>query len=80
VPPGVRLAFILGHSLPVTAMLLRTTETAVVKFIRARRPLEDYLGPHCGHLTARKSCNPVQGPRKFLPVREKPSLWTLDPP
>ena len=78
-PPGVRLAFILGHSL-LTAMLLRTTETAVVKFIQARRPLEDYLGPHCGHLTARKSCNPVQGPRKFLPVREKPFLWTLDLP
>lgn len=61
-PPGVRLAFILtdilGHSLPVTAMLLRTTEPAVrVKLIRARRPLEDYLGPRCGHLAAKNFCS-----------------------
>ncbi len=62
VPPGVRLAFILadvlGHSLSVTAMLLRATETAVrVKLIRARRPLEDYLRPRCGHLAARNFCS-----------------------
>ena len=62
VPPGVRLAFILvdvlGHSLPLTAMLLRTTESAVrVKLIRARRPLVDYLGPRCGHLAARNFCS-----------------------
>lgn len=62
VPPGPRLAFILadvlGHSLPVTTMLLRTTETAVrVKLVRARRSLGDYLGPRCGHLIARNFCS-----------------------
>lgn len=62
VPPGPRLAFILadvlGHSVPTTAVLLRTTEAAVrVKLIRARRSLGDYLGPRCGHLVARNFCS-----------------------
>lgn len=28
-----------------------------VRLIRARRPLEDYLGPRCGHLAARNFCS-----------------------
>lgn len=60
-PPGVRLSFVvtdlLGYSPAAAADLLGIKESAFrVRLTRARRRLEDYLAPRCGHIDRHNPC------------------------
>ncbi len=60
-PPGVRLSFVvtdlLGYTPAAAADLLGIKESAFrVRLTRARRRLEDYLAPRCGHIDRHNPC------------------------
>lgn len=60
-PPGVRLSFVvtdlLGYPPGAAADLLGIKESAFrVRLTRARRRLEDYLAPRCGHIDRLNPC------------------------
>lgn len=60
-PPGVRVAFlltdVLGFAPGAAAELLNIKESALrVRITRARRRLEDFLGPRCGHMHRNNPC------------------------
>lgn len=60
-PPGVRVSFIvtdmLGYSPADAADLLGIRESAFrVRLTRARRRLDDYLAPRCGHIDRHNPC------------------------
>lgn len=60
-PPGVRLSFVvtdlLGYPPAAAADLLGIKESAFrVRLTRARRRLEDYLAPRCGHIDRHNPC------------------------
>src|SRR5690606_12868975 len=60
-PPGVRVSFIvtdmLGYSPAEAADLLDIRESAFrVRLTRARRRLDDYLAPRCGHIDRHNAC------------------------
>lgn len=60
-PPGVRVSFVvtdlLGYPPAAAAELLGIKESAFrVRLTRARRRLEDYLAPRCGHIDRHNPC------------------------
>lgn len=60
-PPGVRISFVvtdlLGFPPAAAAELLGIKESAFrVRLTRARRRLEDYLAPRCGHIDRHNPC------------------------
>ncbi|MBZ5709757.1 hypothetical protein K7C98_10875 [Nannocystis pusilla] len=60
-PPGVRVSFVvtdlLGFPPAAAAELLGIKESAFrVRLTRARRRLEDYLAPRCGHIDRHNPC------------------------
>lgn len=60
-PPGVRISFVvsdlLRYSPAAAAELLGIKESAFrVRLTRARRRLEDYLAPRCGHIDRHNPC------------------------
>lgn len=60
-PPGVRLSFVVtdlfGYAPAAAADLIGIKESAFrVRLTRARRRLEDYLAPRCGHIDRHNPC------------------------
>lgn len=60
-PPAVRISFILtdlfGYTPAAAAELINIKESAFrVRLTRARRRLEDYLAPRCGHIDRHNPC------------------------
>lgn len=61
-PPGIRVAYlladVLGCGVGRAAELLDIKESAIrVRLTRARRRLEDFLAPRCGHMDRHNPCH-----------------------